>query len=751
MRASLGSVALITQAFIFLTRIPSLPNLVPLSNVLKSSNQTRQGGDKVRVFFLENLKGPIAKRGGLVRWMINQFILIFQLLLPLFFTSCIWIPAVTKSHTVSDNDLNSILIGHSTKNDVYKILGKPNCLERGKYCVYEVEYSYGTLSYLSGSLFADTTSDLGGIQYRIVFKFDQNKILRDYDIEKGLQKYDDIRKFPIEEESTPLNVKKEILLWENPNPDETGWPPLISASSCELLLAVNNRSQGEIWLINRETMEKVNVKSSEDIIYFKLSPDGRYLAAVSDFIKVTDIVTQRQVSTFKGHGTRKYQWHWISELDVVLDFFPDGNTIASGGHDGFVRVWETITGFEINSFKAYKESVLAIAVSPHGSMIATAGDTGIILWDSLTGNELDRINVEGDTNYLSHGLKFSPNGTILAVNKGSHVELIRINQKQRNFESLEDVFLLPFAGNSKPTRPWHYLDYSRDGRYIAASNGSAVVWDVERKRKIWRYVPTIPRYTGWSRYKSTPGNYFPTIIYAIALSRDKNELVVTTTEGVKTIKMQPPKLDSPVAAKAFIAPTYTGESTEPQRVVLRHQPEKVLTASELLEAIKVYGFFDSQLNPDGLFRNDFRDNQNGTVTDLATGLMWQKYGSVTHLKFRAAEKYIRGLNGKRYAGYSDWRMPTMEELASLLQKDKYGGVYLDSVFYNRQIRCWSSDRAETMHGPPYATTVWVIDYHHGKARKAHGYNPPYIPKENGWTDSYIQLPDNYVRAVRLVK
>jgi hypothetical protein len=43
------------------------------------------------------------------------------------------------------------------------------------------------------------------------------------------------------------------------------------------------------------------------------------------------------------------------------------------------------------------------------------------------------------------------------------------------------------------------------------------------------------------------------------------------------------------------------------------------------------GFFDSFRNPRGSFVNDLIDNNDGTVTDKATGLMWQKSGSSTRL------------------------------------------------------------------------------------------------------------------------
>ena len=65
----------------------------------------------------------------------------------------------------------------------------------------------------------------------------------------------------------------------------------------------------------------------------------------------------------------------------------------------------------------------------------------------------------------------------------------------------------------------------------------------------------------------------------------------------------------------------------------------------------------------------FVDNGDGTVTDLETKLIWKQTDSFQDTSkwnnwFRAQE-YIQSLNIDKFAGYSDWRMPTLEEAESL--------------------------------------------------------------------------------------
>jgi hypothetical protein len=85
-------------------------------------------------------------------------------------------------------------------------------------------------------------------------------------------------------------------------------------------------------------------------------------------------------------------------------------------------------------------------------------------------------------------------------------------------------------------------------------------------------------------------------------------------------------------------------------------------------------------------KNDYKDNQDGTVTDQATGLMWQKSGSDMYITYKKAEDYIEQLNRTRFAGCKDWRLPTADELISLLEPEKQSnGLYINPVFDEKQI------------------------------------------------------------------
>ena len=88
-------------------------------------------------------------------------------------------------------------------------------------------------------------------------------------------------------------------------------------------------------------------------------------------------------------------------------------------------------------------------------------------------------------------------------------------------------------------------------------------------------------------------------------------------------------------------------------------------------------------NPDyGI--NDFVDNNDGTVSDLATGLMWAQEDSGAGMDWESALAWVQQLNEENYLGYSDWRLPNAKELQSLvdysLSPDATGTAALDPVF-----------------------------------------------------------------------
>ncbi len=101
--------------------------------------------------------------------------------------------------------------------------------------------------------------------------------------------------------------------------------------------------------------------------------------------------------------------------------------------------------------------------------------------------------------------------------------------------------------------------------------------------------------------------------------------------------------------------------------------------------------------------NTFSDNGNGTITDNATGLMWMQNDSEEGMSWEDALDYAENLE---FAGYSDWRLPDVKELQSIVDYSRSPGTSnsaaIDPIFYCKQI---INEAGETDYGFYWTSTT----------------------------------------------
>ncbi len=143
--------------------------------------------------------------------------------------------------------------------------------------------------------------------------------------------------------------------------------------------------------------------------------------------------------------------------------------------------------------------------------------------------------------------------------------------------------------------------------------------------------------------------------------------------------------------------------------LLRSKPISGLKEDVVRAMLKLHDFCDKNSTGNGVtHRYELRDYEGEKVVfDQATGLMWQQSGSSELMTYEKAQKYLSGLNEERFAGFDDWRLPTLEEAMSLMESEKKNGdLYVDRVFERAQRWIWTADTESTGR-------AWVVVFYVG--------------------------------------
>jgi WD40 repeat protein len=254
------------------------------------------------------------------------------------------------------------------------------------------------------------------------------------------------------------------------------------------------------------------------------SPDGTRLA----------VAAGEQIHWLDGDSLEELRLLPIGAFSRSLAFSPDGVWLAAGSQDGLVRLWQTkaldqpgASPDPVFSLPAHKKGVNQVTFHPTRPLLATGGDDAIArVWNLLTGEQVNQII--GGT-FAVPGLAFSPDGVYLAVMNGSVIRL-RDAESGRMYATLRvetNLFSLAFspsgdelaagdnaggiwvwpqdnfqsAANVQP--PPRHLDtgaasggqtglvwqvsFSPDGSLLGAAlgNGSLQIWDAYNGEKRW--------------------------------------------------------------------------------------------------------------------------------------------------------------------------------------------------------------------------------------------------------------------------
>jgi WD40 repeat protein/tRNA A-37 threonylcarbamoyl transferase component Bud32 len=151
----------------------------------------------------------------------------------------------------------------------------------------------------------------------------------------------------------------------------------------------------------------VEVSARRDYAHFCLGRDGKSLFVVpsgkATYVRAMETATGKEAFPRQGH---------TAPLNAVA-VSPDGRTLASAGEDRAVKLWDLAERRVIHTLTAHTDEVFGLDFSRDGNLLASGSRDGtIIVWDVDEGTELRRIKGHSHA-YTRIGL--SPDGRIVAA------------------------------------------------------------------------------------------------------------------------------------------------------------------------------------------------------------------------------------------------------------------------------------------------------------------------------------------------
>ncbi|ONH59360.1 serine/threonine protein kinase [Frankia sp. CcI49] len=210
---------------------------------------------------------------------------------------------------------------------------------------------------------------------------------------------------------------------------------------------------------------------TESVLGLGVSPDGRTVATggADNLVRLWDVTDRshpRELATLTAHSA------WV--LDAA--FSPDGKLLATVSYDRTVRLWDIHDldqPRQLAVLLGHDGYVLDAAFSPNGRILATSGyDNTARLWDIRNPESPHQLAVLNRHTSWVNEVSFSPNGKLLATASA--------DRTARLWDISDPSSPRPLAAITAHTDYVWAVAFSPDGKQLAtgAYDGLVKLWDV---------------------------------------------------------------------------------------------------------------------------------------------------------------------------------------------------------------------------------------------------------------------------------
>jgi WD40 repeat protein len=256
---------------------------------------------------------------------------------------------------------------------------------------------------------------------------------------------------------------------------------LVFSPDRETLALVSWDGDVDLWTLSEELRDLSLERTADSVLRghggrvrtVAFGPDGNTLASAGHnggVVTLWNVKEQKERITLKGH----------TDDVTCLAFSHDSATLASGSIDSAIRLWDAATAKEIATLVGHKGPVYSLAFAPDGkTLVSTGADHFVHLWDMAKGKERSALAWPGG---FPRCVAFSMNGdAVFAAGAGGDFKQWgQLDHKGDNDPPPEKL-----GGNP--------LAFSQDGISLATGgmDGPIQIWEVATRRARMELRPSF--------------------------------------------------------------------------------------------------------------------------------------------------------------------------------------------------------------------------------------------------------------------